>query len=285
MIIRKETTMYEKLIQYLSERPEAYASGTSKFWDDPHISKGMLKAHLDPDMEAATRGLNFVQRSAEWIARTADPAKRPCLLDLGCGPGIYAELFHRQGFGVMGMDLSPRSIAYAKEHAAAAGADIRYGCGNYLDADFGAEFDVITLIYCDFGVLCPADRSKLLRKVHQALRPGGLFIVDVCTMKQYEGQEEKSTWSYENGGFWSEKPHACLYSFSYYDNRNVLDRYVIAEEDSVRCFNIWNHGFLPEEIEADCKAAGFEVVSLYGDVAGSELTEDSKAICAVARKA
>ncbi|MEL7602020.1 MAG: class I SAM-dependent methyltransferase [Bacillota bacterium] len=277
--------MYEKLIQYLSERPAAYAPGTSKFWDDPHISKGMLEAHLDPDMEAATRRLEFVQRSAAWIARTANPAQRPRLLDLGCGPGIYAELFHSHGFDVTGMDLSPRSIAYATEHAAAQQADIRYVCGNYLDVDFDRALDVITLIYCDFGVLSPADRTRLLEKVYRALKPGGLFIADVCTMKQYAGQEEKNTWSFENGGFWSKNPYGCLYSFCYYDNRIILDRYVVVEENSVRCFNIWNHGFLPEEIEADCKAAGFETVSLFGDVAGGRLTEDSKAICAVARKA
>ncbi len=277
--------MYEKLIQYLNKRPEAYASGTAKFWDDPHISKGMLEAHLSPEVEAATRRLEFVQRSAEWIARTVDPAKRPRLLDLGCGPGIYAELFCSHGFDVTGMDLSPRSIAYAAEHAAAQQADIRYICGNYLDKDFDRQYDVITLIYCDFGVLSPANRTRLLEKVYRALRPGGLFIVDVCTMKQYAKQEEKNTWSYENGGFWSKNPYACLYSFCYYDGRNILDRYVIVEENSVQCYNIWNHGFLPEEIEAYCRAAGFEMVSLFGDVAGGELTEDSKAICAVARKA
>ena len=277
--------MYDTLIKYLSSRPEAYAPGTSKFWNDPHISKGMLEAHLNPDLDAATRKIDFVRQSADWIERIADPAERPRLLDIGCGPGIYAELFCQKGFDVTGMDFSPRSVAYATEHAAAEQRSISYLCQNYLDMDFDRAFDVVTLIYCDFGVLSGDDRAKLLKKVCRALKPGGLFIVDVCTMRQYEDYEEKCTWSFCEGGFWSENPYACLYSFRYYAHRIILEQYVVVEENDLRCFNIWNHGFTVEELEADCRAAGFSDVSFYGDVAGGKLTEESKAICAVMRKA
>ena len=278
--------MVNKLMQYLMKRPEAYEPGAPEFWDDAHISKGMLEAHLDPEMEAATRKLDFVRRSADWIAKIADPEKRQRLLDLGCGPGIYAEHFHRAGFDVTGVDLSRRSIAYAREHAAAERMDIHYRCQNYLDLDEDSAFDVITLIYCDFGVLSGENRKRLLQRIHKALKPDGLFIVDVCTLKQYEGWEEKNTWSGSNGGFWSEQPYVCLYSFYRYDDcRTFLEQFVIVEADDVRCFNIWNHGFTVEELEADLKAAGFNSVRFSGSAAGDVLTEESKAICAAARKA
>jgi len=164
--------------------------------------------------------------------------------------------------------------------------DILYLCQSYLNMDYDRAFDVVTLIYCDFGVLSGADRKRLLEKVYRALKPGGLFIADVCTMKQYEGWKEKSTWSFCDGGFWSEKPYACFYSFYRYDGcRTFLDQYVIAEANNVRCFNIWNHGFKEQELEDNLKAAGFGGVSFFGDVAGEALTEESKAICMVARKA
>jgi|AGTN01.2.fsa_nt_gi hypothetical protein len=89
--------MYEKLMQYLREKPEAYAPGAPEFWNDPHISKGMLEAHLNPDEEAATRKPHFVRRSAEWIAQIADPMKRPRLLDLGCGRVFMRSCFMEMG--------------------------------------------------------------------------------------------------------------------------------------------------------------------------------------------
>jgi len=274
--------MYNYLLNYLNRRPSLYESSTSKFWNDEHISKSMLEAHLNPELEAATRKLDFVKKSAEWIADIADPAKRPRLLDLGCGPGIYADLFAQKGFGVTGIDLSPRSIEYARKNT---DHSIEYICQNYLDLAYAQTFDAVTLIYCDFGVLCAADRKALLKKIVSALKDDGLFIVDVCSSAQFEGWDENHTWSFCSGGFWSAEPHACLCSFYRYDDCRTYDQqYVIIEKEAVRCFNIWNHAFTPDELRADMTDAGFKSVQLFGSVAGDKYSDQSAAICAVARK-
>lgn len=57
-------------------KPRLYTPSLNKFWDDEDISKGMLEAHLDPNWDAATR-------KPKWLDKF--------LLDLGCGPGLYAE--------------------------------------------------------------------------------------------------------------------------------------------------------------------------------------------------
>lgn len=282
MDITVKFKMYEELLEMLSKRPEPYEPGDQKFWDDEHISKGMLATHLDPEDELATRKPGFVQKSANWITGLADAGKRLRLLDLGCGPGIYAELFAQRGFNVKGIDISARSIAYAKESAKKKGLGIEYACGSYLDEDFGGA-DVVTLIYCDFGVLCGDDRKKLLRRIKGALSPGGVFIFDALTPAFYSDKKESTNWSFCEGGFWSEKPYACLYSFLRYDDcRTYCDRYVIAEEERLRCFNIWNHAFTEEEIICDIKAAGFGKVVIYGDVAGAAYSKESGTICAAA---
>lgn len=274
--------MNSQLLSFLSRRPEIYETGTSKFWDDAHISKSMLEAHLNPELDSATRKLDFVKRSADWIAEIADSKKRCRLLDLGCGPGIYANLFAQTGFDVTGMDLSPRSIAYAKDNT---DSHITYLCQNYLDIEYEHAFDVVTMIYCDFGVLSDSDRKILLRKTHRALKDGGLFIFDVCAPSQYEGWEEKTTWSYDKSGFWSPEPYACLYSFYRYDDCRIYDQqFIILEENTLRCFNIWNHAFTPNELLCDLADVGFKDTQLFGSVAGDKYTDSSMSICAVAQK-
>ena len=79
--------MYEKLMDFVRQKPEVYAPGTSKFWDDPHISKQMLKAHLEPEIDSASRKHSFIKKSAAWIAGLKAPEGSQ-LLDLGCGPGL-----------------------------------------------------------------------------------------------------------------------------------------------------------------------------------------------------
>lgn len=97
--------MYHKLAALMT-RPSLHQSSDCPFWDDDHISAQMLKAHLDPDRDAVSRTFSFMDQSAAWIAHIAPPETFPRLLDLGCGPGLYAQRFARLGYRVTGVDLS-----------------------------------------------------------------------------------------------------------------------------------------------------------------------------------
>lgn len=277
--------MLGKLSGYLA-RPELYAPSTGKFWDDEHISKGMLQAHLTPDWDAATRKLDFVGRSAEWIASVAPPARFPRLLDLGCGPGIYAERFCRAGYSVTGIDLSRRSIEYAIGQAKVHQSDIRYTCQDYLTIDFESRFDVATLIYCDFGALSTANRRILLKKIHRALKPEGKLILDAFTPALYAAKTERRSWQYNGaGGFWSDKPHLCLDSVYHYDEDTTeLRQSVIVTEESVSCYNIWEHFFSKEALSSETGAAGFRAPVFYGDIAGKAYSEAGDTLCGVFTK-
>lgn len=273
------------LLNYLKDRPKLYEPSSAKFWDDEHISKGMLEAHLNPEVEAATRRLEFVDRSVEWISSLALKQENTKLLDLGCGPGIYAERFYNKGFHVTGIDFSRRSIDYARESAKAKKLDIFYLYQDYLELDFQEQFDVVTLIYCDFGVLSDTDRGSLLKRIFRGLRPGGTLIFDVFTPNRYKDVKETKDYSYQESGFWNRNPHLCFESIYRYDECNTfLNQYVVCTADSTQCYNIWEHTFTVEELKRDLAEAGFGIVEFYGNVAGDLLTEGSDTICVAAHK-
>jgi SAM-dependent methyltransferase len=273
------------VLQHAGHRPEVYEKSATAFWDDAHISKGMLEAHLNPDTDLASRRLEFIEKSVQWITAVGGPRTHPELLDLGCGPGLYAELFSAGGFDVTGVDLSERSIRYARESALRKNLSISYLHENYLDIVYEEVFDVVTLIYCDFGVLNPEEREILLEKIHKALKPGGLFVFDVCSLRQYENRAETTSWNLSAGGYWSAEPYLCLYSFYRYDSSNTYaDQYTVIEQDGIRCFNIWNHRFSVEELRNDLCRACFRKAEFFGDVAGREYSESSETVCAVAWK-
>ena len=277
--------MNKLLLEYLSKRPEVYEVTELKFWDDFHISKGMLAAHLNPELESATRKHSFIEKSVNGIKEITAGGNRKKLLDLGCGPGIYAELFAEKGFDVTGIDISGRSIDYAKENTIKKESNIKYYKKSYLDMEYTEEFDVITLIYCDFGVLNPAEREKLLKKIYKALKPGGILIFDVFSEKEYQMKEENTNWSYNNGGYWSENPYVCLYSFRRYDETaSFLEQYVIIEEENIKCYNLWNHAFSTEELREDLEKAGFDKYEFYNNVSGESYTKESNVICIAAYK-
>jgi len=140
--------VFKKIIPFM-QKPELYKESTAKFWNDEHISKGMLEAHLNPEWDAATRNLKFVDKSVDWIASMWSPERYPKLIDLGCGPGIYAERFCNKSYDVTGMDLSERSINYARANAEMKKTNIKYLLQNYLELSFEDEFNIATLIYYD----------------------------------------------------------------------------------------------------------------------------------------
>lgn len=108
------------------ERPPLYAKSKAAFWNDEHISKQMLKAHLEPEFDGASRKLNFIEKSVAWVAELVPSSNYPLLLDIGCGPGIYAEKFSKMNYHVTGIDFSKRSIDYAQKSALCQRLEISY---------------------------------------------------------------------------------------------------------------------------------------------------------------
>lgn len=272
----------EQILAYLSRRPALYEKSTAPFWDDPHISAQMLEAHLDADRDAASRNQAFMRRSAAWIAGICPPAERPRLLDLGCGPGLYAELFSQAGFTVTGVDQSRRSIGYAKESAAAKGLSIAYRRQDYLGLDAENAFDAATLIYCDFGVLPPENRAALLQKIRRALVPGGKLILDGFMKQRLCGFAEGQTVQYCETGFWSASPYVCVEShYLYPETDNYVEQYVVITRNRCRCFNNWNQIYTAASLTEELTRAGFTGVTLFGDVAGKPFSEAGGTLCAV----
>ncbi len=276
--------MFNELKKYIT-KPQLYTPSTNKFWDDEHISKGMLEAHLNPDLEAASRKHEFLDKSVNWISKIAPSSQYKLLLDLGCGPGLYAERFKNAGYCVTGMDFSKRSIEYAKEQTLINKSNIEYHYQNYLTINYIEQFDVITLIYCDYAALSFMDRLTLLKKVYQALKPGGKFIFDVFTPVMRKA--ESHLWQYsDKGGFLSEKSHICLESVYQYDDedKTELRQYIIITQDAVNCYNIWDHFFTRDALLSEIQAIGFNTFEFYGDIAGKEFSQTVETICGVITK-
>src|SRR5512133_397918 len=117
----------------LQKKPELFTPGETLFWDDPHISAHMLAAHLDPEIEAASRRLETIDRSVQWLIETLRLQSGDSILDLGCGPGLYASRLAHAGICVTGVDYSNRSVEYATRYAEENNLKITYRYENYLE--------------------------------------------------------------------------------------------------------------------------------------------------------
>lgn len=64
-------------------------------WTDAHISKQLLNVHLNPDIDLASRKKASIESTVNWILNSVNLEKMN-ILDLGCGPGLYAELMAKR---------------------------------------------------------------------------------------------------------------------------------------------------------------------------------------------
>jgi SAM-dependent methyltransferase len=268
-----------------NSKPPLFEPGEALFWADPYISKSMLQAHLDQGHDLANRKSETIAKIVAHLltSEIVKPGFR--LLDLGCGPGLYAERFSRAGVQVVGLDISQRSLDYADGQAQQAGLAIEYRCQNFLTMDYHEEFDVVMQIYGELNVFPDEKRDRLLNRIHQALKPDGVVIFDVTTRKLRVTAGLQNGWQACNGGFWRPGPHLVLeQGFDYPEAAVWLDQYLVIDDRGCKVYRNWFHDYSRETLGPVLERAGFTVVNWWGDLTGSQYSDDGEWIAVAARK-
>jgi SAM-dependent methyltransferase len=158
--------------------------------------------------------------------------------------------------------------------------------GNYLEYEGGEQFDLITMIMCDFCALSPAQRKTMLGKFRGMLKPDGKILLDVYSLNAFGQKEEMSAYELNQlDHFWSPDDYYCfINTFKYDDARVTLDKYTIMEKDRRRVVYNWLQYFSVESLKKEFEENDLIVEEVYSDVAGQAYNPESLEFAAVAKK-
>jgi len=267
----------------LLQKPKPYEFASS-IWTDKHIASQMLSAHLNPDIDAASYSPKRRERVQSFLydRLVLSPGKK--LIDLGCGPGLYAKYFAQNSIIVTGIDISENSIEYAKKSAAEEGLNIEYLVKDYRNS-FGIDcFDAAICVWEDYGVLPPKDRVTFLKNVYDSLHKGGKFALDVLSDSVWDSFNEDSSWYTSESGFFRAYPHTVLHKTWLYPKERSFCNVDVVIDDTITAYYIHQTLFTPKRITAELENAGFIVESILGGLDGMSYSDKSQQIGVVAIK-
>jgi ubiquinone/menaquinone biosynthesis C-methylase UbiE len=132
----------------------------------------VIPNQVDPDL------FNEHQARYAFAARLAGKKR---VLDAGCGTGYGSAVLACQARDVLGIDISPEAVAYAREHFGV--ENIRFAQASCTSIPAAAEtFDVIAAFEIIEHL---ADWRGFLREARRVLAPGGLFLVSTPNKSYY----------------------------------------------------------------------------------------------------
>lgn len=269
--------------------PALWQDGGNLPWNDPDFSERMLREHLDEGHGAATRQAAERVAQLDWFQEQLGLRPGSRVLDLTCGPGLYAVALAERGVHVTGVDFSPASIAYARELAVAAGVDdhCRFIEADVRDYEPEREgYDAALFLYGQLAVFPREEAAALLGKVASALRPGGRLVVELLDPARVDKQDS-SWWFTDDTGLWGGRPFLHLGERRWNAaERASVERYYIlhlesrAMDEIVLC----DQTYEAEEMAGMMRAAGFSEVKSFAAWAGLPLYDAEEWVVYIAQK-
>jgi SAM-dependent methyltransferase len=148
------------------------------------------------------------------------------VVDLACGVGIACVKFAQAGYRVTGVDLSAQMLVQARRKAQGAEVQVNWLQRDMRDWQLEQPADLVTSMYDALNyMLTPDDLGAVFKCVSRALKPGGLFVFDMNTIRgllenwgtrthvNFDGEDlfivNQTRWNYETNtdtlilhGFW-----------------------------------------------------------------------------------
>jgi SAM-dependent methyltransferase len=130
---------------------------------------------------------DLLYEDKDYVAETAfvegqlrrNGARSETLLDLGCGTGMHAIEFARNGWTVTGIDLSEEMIRRAEARLTKDALPVRFRQGDACQAGPERDFDaIVSLFHVASYQTSRTKLENLFTTAHAALKPNGIFLFD-----------------------------------------------------------------------------------------------------------
>lgn len=220
-------------------------------------------AHCEPFLFTDEHEAEAPEEVALLLELASPPGPR--VLDLCCGVGRHAVPLARLGYGVTGVDRTPRYIERARERARQAGVEVEWIERDVREYRRPAGHDLAINLYTSFGLFeDEADDRALLARTRENLAPGGVLVVETVSREWIAENFEETVADEGPGGSVLFRRHRIVDDWQRLENR-----WTLVEGERARHFAFSQRIYSGPELAAMLREAGFDTVKLYGGLDGS----------------
>lgn len=205
------------------------------------------------------------------------------ILDLGCGTGTMTTKLAKNGYEMIGVDISPEMLFVAKEKADKEKLDILYLCQSMTELDLYGTVDCVLSICDSLNYLLETDELfETFCNVNNYLNPGGLFIFDLNMESKFEEMGDQT---------FAEVFDTCAYIWeNEYNHQMKINEYALTlfiENDGVyKRFEEMHYerAYSIEEITRLLEKSGLKLEAVYEELTFNTPNATSHRVYFVARE-
>lgn len=123
------------------------------------------------------------------------------VLDLYCGYGRHAIELAKLGFHVTGIDATAEFLEIANQKAREEEVSITFSKCDMRNISYINKFDAIINMFAAFGYFSDKENFDVLRLINTALRPNGLFLIDLLNRDWMVNNNLNRYWRHPSGEY------------------------------------------------------------------------------------
>ena len=217
----------------------------------------------------------------DGVVRLSGVAPGGRVLDLCCGPGRHAVELAKRGYKVTGVDLDPRYLDQARKNADQAEVELELVNADAREFVRAGEFDLAINLYSSFGYFdTMADDRRVLDNIRASLKPDGALVIETMGKETVARQVTPRSWYFTGTG-----EDVVLFENNVIGAYERVElRWTIIRTDGSRSEAVLNiRIYSAVEMASLLRDAGFNDISVYGDLLGRPYGERATQLVPVAR--
>lgn len=271
----------QQLFNYI-KKPHKFENSPDNIWTNEKLSSLVMSSYFDSSIYGGSYSEEFRNESLDFINLYL---QKGSVLDIGCGPGLYANKLAELNYSVTGIDISQSAIKYARNYAKENDIKVNFEKSDIFSYTPTQSYNNVLLIYYIYSFFSPSKRKILLEKIYNLLENKGTFILDVPSINYYNKLNEIKLWDYfPISNNFMEDEFLSLFNLKKYGDGLLLNQTIYLLEDSSIAIFDWLQHFDCEGIRAEVKQAGFTIISEKENIAGNKYDSNSNSIAIICQK-